>query len=504
MSAVTASPPARGITFRPASRQKARLRMALDGVSGSGKSFTALRFAFSLGKRVAVINAENEGAIEFYKGLSPDGTPFEFDVCYLPDFSPTSYTAAILQAGKEGYDVLVIDSLSHAWAGVGGALELKDRKGGNSFTAWKDITPMHNRMIDAILRSPCHVIATMRSKQAYVLEADGQGKQVPRKVGMEPIQRWGMEYEFDIYGNLDDQHVLKISKSRCPEVDGAVAVKPGAAFMEPVIRWLNEGSSVSADHFAVTETDLRKFEKRVAEYEKKEAASQPRKSAMELIQEAASRANGGDSTAGAKAEMKSAAATPAAAAASESNSSAPPLATREQIERLTTLYVNLGVTGDTQQQILAAFKVGSFRSLTQEQIAKLIGKAEEKWAIRQKEAAAAAESAAAESVPFSADPPSPSTNEQQAEIQELFKQYMQVDPAAAMAFKDKLQAVRGPKGALKTLSHADAERLKAALQNKQLANFFQVSLETWQPAEVPAGTNPGDRDEAQARGPDES
>ena len=173
------------------------------------------------------------------------------------------------------------------------------------------------------------------------------------------------------------------------------------------------------------------------------------------------------------------AASPPAAAPAEPPADAA-LATRAQIERLTTLYTDLGVSGDTQQQILATFKVGSFRSLTSAQIAKLIAKAEEKWAVREQEAKAAAQSIV---------PPSPSTNEQQAEIQELFKQYMQVDPTAAMAFKDKLQAARGPKGALKTLSHTDAERLKAALQNKQLANFFNVSLQAWQPATAnqPAG-----------------
>src|SRR5574343_53838 len=175
--------------FRPATRQKVRLRMAIDGPSGSGKTFTALRAATALAGdrgRIAIINTES-GAVEKYLGLSPDGTPWQFDVAYLPDFSPTTYTQAILAAGREGYDVLIVDSLSHAWAGEGGALELKDKKGGNSFTAWKDITPMHNRLIEAILKSPCHVIATMRSKTEYILEeevgTDGRKKSVPKKVG---------------------------------------------------------------------------------------------------------------------------------------------------------------------------------------------------------------------------------------------------------------------------------------------------------------------------------
>lgn len=253
--------------FKKASRQKLKLRMAIDGPAGAGKTFTALRFAFSLGTRVAVINSES-GAVEKYLGLNPDGVPFDFDVCTLNDFAPARYTEAILAAGREGYEVIVIDSLTHAWSGSGGALDLKDKKGGNSFTAWKDITPMHNAMIEAILRSPAHIIATMRSKTDYVLEMDDRGRSVPKKVGMAPIQRAGMEYEFDIYASLDADHFMTVTKSRCPDVDAKVVPKPGAGFMEPVIRWLNEGSEIPPETFAVTEADLAKFVARTKAVEK--------------------------------------------------------------------------------------------------------------------------------------------------------------------------------------------------------------------------------------------
>jgi hypothetical protein len=233
-----------GSRFKPATRKKARLRMALDGPSGSGKSYTGLRFAFAMGARVAAIDTES-GSLSKYQGDAPDGVPFQFDVVELATFSPTEYTSVIEDAGRAGYDVLLIDSLSHAWVGKDGALEIKDRTGGNSFTAWKDVTPMHNRMIDAILGSPCHVIATMRSKTDYVLEeeisSNGGKRMVPRKVGMAPVQRAGMEYEFDVFGSLDLNHILKISKSRCSLVTDAVVSKPTAGFMTPIIDWLNRG-----------------------------------------------------------------------------------------------------------------------------------------------------------------------------------------------------------------------------------------------------------------------
>lgn len=235
--------------FRPATKAKSRARIALDGPAGGGKTLSALRAAAAFGKegkypRVAVINTES-GAIEKYLGLSLDGVLIAFDVCELPNFAPTSYVTAIREAGRAKYDVLIIDSLSHAWTGKDGALEQVSRKGGNSFTAWKDVTPQHNELIEAILQCPCHVIVTMRSKTEYVLEesTNSQGKpiQVPKRIGMAPIQRQGMEYEFDIVGDLDLSHTLTISKTRCPEIDGAVVVKPGAAFWIPVAAWLADG-----------------------------------------------------------------------------------------------------------------------------------------------------------------------------------------------------------------------------------------------------------------------
>lgn len=254
-------------SFRKATKKASRLRMALCAPPGGGKTFSALRFAMELAGptgRVCVINTES-GAVEKYLGLKPDanGRAFDFDIAEMHDFAPSRYTQLIQEAGREGYDVIVIDSLSHAWAGVGGALELKDKKGGNSFTAWKDITPLHNAMIEAILRSPAHVIATMRTKIGYVLEEEvdpktGAKKSVPKKIGLEPVQRQGMEYEFDIVADLDQQtHTLTVSKSRCPLVDGAVIVKPGAEFIQPVKAWLEDGVSIDPSYYATKPEDLR-------------------------------------------------------------------------------------------------------------------------------------------------------------------------------------------------------------------------------------------------------
>ncbi len=240
-------------SFAEATRHQLRLRMSLDGPEKSGKSYTALRFAHKLvadcgegtNGRIAVIDTENRSA-EKYSGNAPDGVPWQFKVCNLTSFSPASYMERILEASQEKFCVLIIDSLSHAWAGEGGALELKDRAG-SSQQAWSKVTPVQNRMMEAIIRSPCHIIATLRTKTEWLYTTDEKGKSVPQKVGTSPIQRPGIGYEFDILGSMDQDHVMRVHGSRCSAVDGKLVPNPGPSFMDPVIAWLKTGESVELD-----------------------------------------------------------------------------------------------------------------------------------------------------------------------------------------------------------------------------------------------------------------
>jgi hypothetical protein len=236
--------------FQKASKSQARLRLALIGPAGSGKTMTALRIAAAYGGRIALIDTEHGTASKY-------ADQFDFQTLDLNrDFDPRRYVEAIHLAEENSFDFLIIDSLSHAWSGKGGALEQVDEikirsKSNNSFTAWRDVTPIHNDLVESILQSSCHIIATMRSKTEYVQEKDtSTGKTVIRKVGTVPIQRDGMEYEFDVVADMTVEHQLIVSKTRCPALDGAVIPMPGKEISEELKKWLTDGAPMVVRRFA--------------------------------------------------------------------------------------------------------------------------------------------------------------------------------------------------------------------------------------------------------------
>lgn len=197
-----------------------KARIALDGPAGSGKTYTALELAVGLagGERIGLIDTEKSSA-DLYADR------FDFDTIKLATFSPMMYIGALEAFAQAGHAVVIVDSWSHAWEGEGGALEMVDaaakRHQGNSYVAWRDVTPLHNKMVAAILDYPGHVIVTMRTKMEYALEKDEKtGKTTPKKIGMAPIQRAGVEYEFDVVVDLDLEHNFTVSKTRLPVLDG--------------------------------------------------------------------------------------------------------------------------------------------------------------------------------------------------------------------------------------------------------------------------------------------
>lgn len=226
--------------FNKAVKEESKLRMAIAGPSGSGKTYTALAIASALanGKPIAVVDTEH-GSASKYADL------WGFDVANMhAPFHPDKFVAALREAEAAGYAVIILDSISHAWSGTGGVLDIVDEaakrsKSGNTYMAWKEGTPVQNKLIDAIVQSGIHVIATMRSKTEYVLADTGNGKQSPRKVGMAPVQRDQFEYEFDVVLDMDIDNNAIVSKTRCPALTGRVFAKPGADVAGILAGWLH-------------------------------------------------------------------------------------------------------------------------------------------------------------------------------------------------------------------------------------------------------------------------
>jgi hypothetical protein len=225
-------------SFQKAQRIVKKARIGLCGAAGSGKTLSALKIASGLGPRIALVDTENNSSVLY-------GDRIDFDVLNIePPFEIDKYIKAIHQAETAGYDVLILDSISHAWAGEGGLLDTQGKLadgGMNSFTAWRKLTPQHNAFIEAMIRSKLHLIATMRSKMDYVVETNEKGKSVPKKVGLAPIQREGLDFEFDIVFDLDLNHNVQSTKDRSSLFDGRLVSKPDEKIGKQILEWLDRG-----------------------------------------------------------------------------------------------------------------------------------------------------------------------------------------------------------------------------------------------------------------------
>lgn len=230
--------------FKPASKNQSKLRLAFFGVAGAGKTYTSLRIATGMNSvlkgKIALIDSER-GRAEKYADL------FKFDICTLDKKTIDDYEQAILEAARNKYDILIIDSLTHAWQELLVEIDniAKARFGGNTWSAWSKGTPKQQKFINIILEYPGHVIATMRSKSEWIVETNDKGKNAPKRVGTTPEQGKGIEYEFDIIGNITDEHFLVIQKDITGKYQDLNLEKPDEKFGIDIINWLSTGQPVN-------------------------------------------------------------------------------------------------------------------------------------------------------------------------------------------------------------------------------------------------------------------
>lgn len=251
--------------FTPAKKEQLKGRVAIDGPTGAGKTWTALQWATIIadGAPIGVIDTENRSAAYYApepdwagERLNPWDPPYQFGhLPVSPPYDPRKLTEVLKSPATleelTGDGVLVIDSLTPYWTGEGGTLDIVDdatkrSRSRNSYTdGWGEGTPAQRAMIDAIVHAPFHVIVTMRSKMAYVMEErtkDGRTTSVPRKVGLQPEQRAGVEYEFTLVVDMDLDHELVVSKSRCDRLADVVMPKGRSHESAIVFRdWLGTG-----------------------------------------------------------------------------------------------------------------------------------------------------------------------------------------------------------------------------------------------------------------------
>lgn len=271
------------VTFEKAVKREAKGRVALIGPAGSGKSYTMLTLARLLAGpsgKIAAIDTEH-GSLSKYADL------FDFDVIELDSFTADNFLDALEAASAAGYSVFCCDSLSHFWMGKDGALEFVDerkKRARDQMEGWKDWRPQERAMIDGILAAPLHVLVTMRTKNEYrdeeYTDRDGKKKTKRIKIGLAPVQRDGMEYEFDLVALMNDDNDFIVDKSRCSALAGKAIGKPTDKDFRPFAEWLSGAPAKPKAEARPVESHEQLSERRITE-EKEKATRRPTERALD-------------------------------------------------------------------------------------------------------------------------------------------------------------------------------------------------------------------------------
>lgn len=237
--------------FKKATKKQAKLRLALFGVSGSGKTYSALRLAKGLGGSIAVIDTENHTACKY-------SDRFDFDVCECEKASINNIVNLLNEASE--YDVLIIDSLTHAWDELLDEVNriAKTKFGGNSWSAWSEGTPKQRAFIKALLDFKGHLIVTMRSETSWEVTENDKGKKVPVRIGTAPKQGKSIEYEFDMLMQLSQDHSALVLKDRTGKYQDECIDLINEELGKQLGEWLSDGEVVKEEK-TLTDSDVEIF-----------------------------------------------------------------------------------------------------------------------------------------------------------------------------------------------------------------------------------------------------
>jgi hypothetical protein len=223
--------------IEPAVREQAKARLILEGPAGSGKTFTALTIAEALGPRTVLIDTQRRQSLDH-------ADVFKFDVLHMSThFHPEELIEAL--GSCSGHDTTIVDSGSSFWSGPGGMIDQVDllsagRSGGTFSNGWKEMRPVERKMLDCLLSHPTHLLMTLRTKSEYVVQQSGDGKWTPRKIGLKPEQREGLDYEFSMVATMNAEHTLTFTKGAA-KFDGLVVERPTADLGRDLAEWLYLG-----------------------------------------------------------------------------------------------------------------------------------------------------------------------------------------------------------------------------------------------------------------------
>ena len=237
--------------FKKATKKQAKLRLALFGVSGSGKTYSALRLAKGLGGSIAVIDTENHTACKY-------SDRFDFDVCECEKASINNIVNLLNEASE--YDVLIIDSLTHAWDELLDEVNriAKTKFGGNSWSAWSEGTPKQRAFIKALLDFKGDLIVTMRSETSWEVTENDKGKKVPVRIGTAPKQGKSIEYEFDMLMQLSQDHSALVLKDRTGKYQDECIDLIDEELGKQLGEWLSDGEVVKEEK-TLTDSDVEIF-----------------------------------------------------------------------------------------------------------------------------------------------------------------------------------------------------------------------------------------------------